>query len=227
MSSLSQQEAVHRIKYNHSVLLTILRESGARDLSPTLQDHLYEEILYSGDKDSAPRQEDDDTSPNEHPGMMGNSESHGARSRRRHRHMLGETRGRVNTAPDLEQLKVPEVRHRSTTTGHEHGGRSKLLVEKVSADSGLSSGSSGPPNNLSKRPHHQRHPLPAVVATKTEFSKEVQTRHSYHNARELRKRFLKSGKALGESIPSIPQRNTYIEDGYEVEVRHGSDCRSV
>lgn len=214
LSLLSQQEAVSRIKHNPSVTLTILRE---RSGSPSLQEHLYEEILYSDTPHNNTVQQE--LTEHREATNMGNCES--VHDKRR---PSKETRVRINTAPELlEQLKVPAAqgRHRSSTSTDPTAIGERMLVEKISADSGLSSGSSGSPPHNGRQARAARHPhLPAAAAiTKTEFSKDAHGRHSYHNARELRKKFLKNAKAKGLSSSSIATRKTYIEDGYEIEVR--------
>ena len=210
---LSQQEAVSRIKYNPFVTLTILRERAGSPSCGTLQEHLYEEILYSDTPhNTAEPAADCPATAAGTGGGMGNSES--AHDRKKH------ARVRINTAPELlEQLKLPEgTRHRSSTADPTAGG-GRTLVEKVSADSGLSSGSSGSPGRPAAAARHPAHQLPvAVTRTAIEFSKEAQGRHSYHNERELRKKFLKNTKAKGLSSSSIATRKTYVEDGYEIEV---------
>ena len=213
LSILSQQEAVSRIKYNPCVTLTILRERVGSP-SSLQSEHLYEEILYSDTPHNNTVQQEPEASGT----SMGNCES--AHHKRR---PTKETRVRINTAPELlEQLKVPAAqgRHRSSTAAADPTAvEGRMLVEKVSADSGLSSGSSGSPPHNGRQTRALRHPhLPAAVSN-TDFSKDAQGRHSYHNARELKKKLLKNAKAKGLSSSSIATRKTHVEDGYEVEVR--------
>ena len=156
---------------------------------------------------------------------MGNSESQDVHTKRKTGQAVlnGEGKGRAGTPPASEQkvqLKVTsETRHRSHTVGSEQivgSGNSKPLAEKISADSGLSSGSScSPPAHSKKAPQL---PLPAISATKTGFDKDILARHSYHNERELRKRFLKNARTRGQSTSSIPLRKIHREGNYYVEV---------
>ena len=181
---MSQQEAVSRIKDNSEVIITVLR---AHKKPTKPEDHIYEDILYS---DIGKNQE--------------NSSHHG--NTRERLQSTGKNMLRVQKS-DPFQNKPHDTRHLSPTYGSDPPRR--LLSEKVSADSGLSSSTSS-----FSPPHHSKD-----RASDRRFSDSA-ARHQHSYRAERDKRFEgRNSRASSTSEPSPLSRNIRIEGNYEVEVK--------
>lgn len=210
MSQLTQQEAVSRIKDNPRVILTVLRAHSKR---ATVNDHIYEDILYS----DIPNQENTAHHNTASGGDMASRERTDSTAGRRDQSHLH--RKKSDPFPTRIMISTEGLRHKSPTftTVNSDPPRGfvkspKLLTEKISADSGLSSSTSSfsPSHNSRERTRYVTDGPATELDRHHSYPIEKPKKYSHETRR---------GKTTaGEPSPLSHNRKIRIEGDYEVEV---------
>ena len=180
-------------------------------------EHIYEDILYS----DIPQLSQDfvqldlvgDLPPPKEAGDFYSREMELFRQFRRKSH--------DGQPPKLEAMNpnrlVPPPQQKHHTERFSKGDWSpKHLSERISADSGLSSGTSGSPTGI-------KYPQPSLPAATVALDRRIQGRHSYRTEREIMKRFHQDARRTNCREPATSFHHSHLRkisiDGeYEVEV---------
>lgn len=184
LSQLAQQEAVSRIKDNPEVILTVLRAK-----RNSLEHHVYEDILYS----DIPSNQEQKHNFRERISSTGRD-----MLRRKKSEPLPE---RIHLMPSSTHVvyKSPTQTTVCSDPTRSHLSSSKLLAEKVSADSGLSSSTSSfsPPD----------------------VSKDRTRRHTDAKHEASSRKHHKDKRGSNGTEQSSLSHSMRVEGEYEVEVR--------
>ena len=218
LSQLTQPEAISRIKDNPRVILTVIRSSSATKAfeksRPSLNDHVYEDILNSEDSSPIDKENTVLLQQESFRDRLGGC-SREEMMRRKQRKQSDSQPMRINTSPGGS-------RHVSSSfLGDSGRGNVKPLTEKVSKDSGLSVGSSVSP---SSHQHSGRHSRPGgdQVIRRPEPHLNMVSKHSYRSEREAMKRGSRDEDSCGSTdLPTMDptKGQIYIDGDYEIEVR--------
>ena len=203
-----------RIKGNPGVLLTVIRgQTGSRQYQSS--EHIYEDILYSDtpqlSKNLVQLDLVGDFPPPKEAGDFYGKEMDLFKQLRRKSH--------DGTSPS--RLVPPPQQQKHHSERLSKGERSpKHLSERVSADSGLSSGTSGSPTGI-------KYPQPLLSAANLALDRRIQGRHSYRTEREIIRRFQQDAKRAECRDPASGFRHPHprkkrIDGEYEVEVSTNS-----
>lgn len=206
-----------RIKSNPEVILTVTREQKAPRQHQSTSEHIYEDILYS---DIPQLSQDivqlDLVSDLTVPGEASDSYSREMELLKRFKKKPQDFQPARSEAIDPSRL-VPPPRQKHHSEKLSKSSKSpKHLSERISADSGLSSGTSGSPTG---NKHHLQPPPVVSLA----LDRHINGRHSYRTEREIMKRFHHDMRRRNYNDPTASSqhsrpRKTSIDGDYEVEV---------
>ena len=205
-----------RIKNNPEVVLTVIRgQIGSRQFQSS--EHIYEDILYA----DIPQLSQDfvqldlvgDLPPPKEVGDFYGREMELFKQFRRKSH--DSQTARLEAMNPGRLIPHPQQKHHGERLSK--GDRSpKHLSERISADSGLSSGTSGSPTGI-------KYPQPSPPAATLALDRRIQGRHSYRTEREIIRKFHQDTRRTNFRDPvtsfhhSHP-RKTRLDGEYEVEV---------
>lgn len=197
LSQLAQPEAISKIKDNPQVTLTIIRSNPMKQSSPkshrhhhrrSVENHVYEDI------------------PNTDEQLILQQE--------KFRERLG---GSVED--ELKKSFDPQARHLSPPVSHHYPvdkAGNRLLMEKMSKDSGLSSGSSSVPGPSVHHFNKQTVMKNGLEEESAEGLHHHGSKHSYRSEREAMKKNMHE-RDIMESDQS-PTHFSALRQDYEIEV---------
>ncbi len=205
LSQLAQSEAITKIKDNPYVILTVIRTNPMKKALKTsrrsIQDHVYEDIVNSEDPTDPQVLLQAEKFRERLNGY--NCEEEPSNSHNLHRRTSDSRLFNPRHLSPPVQLDQP-IRSSVST--------SRLLTDKMSKDSGLSSGGS------SSASHHHFNRQMISSAEHIGMEQHGAGRHSYRSEREAMKKNMPE-RDIVEPVESQPRPQNCYED-YEIEVEY-------